>query len=47
MVCAKCNTNYEITMDGKCAPIAKIPNCASQVDYTCSSCATGFALSNN
>lgn len=38
MVCAKCNTNYEINSDGKCSPIAKIPNCASQTDYTCQSC---------
>ena len=47
MVCSKCNTNFEITTDGKCALIPKISNCASQIDYTCRSCAAGWALSNN
>ncbi len=47
MICSKCNINFEITIDGKCTPIPKIQNCASQIDYICQSCATGWALSNN
>jgi len=47
LVCAKCNTGFAVTADGKCAAIPKVPNCVSQVDYTCESCVDGFALSNN
>ncbi len=47
MVCSKCNSGYSISSDGKCAFIPKIPNCASQLDFTCQSCATGYSLMNN
>ena len=47
MTCAKCNSGYDVTVDGKCAPIPKIPNCVTQLDYNCQACVTGWALSNN
>lgn len=47
LVCAQCNAGFYIDAEGKCAEIPKVPNCASQVDFTCQSCATGFALTNN
>ena len=46
-VCSKCGTNFQIDATGKCVAIPKVANCASQVDYTCSSCLTDYNLINN
>lgn len=47
MNCAKCNTGFDVTTNGQCAPIPKVPNCISQIDYTCQACIDGWTLSNN
>jgi hypothetical protein len=47
MICAQCASGFSVTTDGKCQAIPSIPNCASQVEFTCQSCLSGFILNNN